>query len=431
MKAIGLTCGIGSMLVGARQAGFDIQGNIEWRRYYHRPDSQGRNTFQENFPGAIFPYKEEELTEEERARFFGADIALGHPECGNFSQLSNVNPDKSDDPADIPLFVDLVAKFKPRFFVMDDLPKSFRAFPISEYIDRLPEYDLFPEWISNYFYGNVQKNRNRMFMIGALKSENWAFVPNEFDHEVTIEKVLGDLPEPTVGSTFNHDKHTLTEFSSRSKSMATKGRGQDVTFEELREYVRDNPEGHIFKYITDTGAVKPRPGQARAYWEGHAHVLDGVSIQFHPVRCLPFTVRERARLQGFPDDFIFYGTNYNDQGEFNHEKNNHLVKQTGKAMPIQFCRYVSQQIAAHIKGEPFEANGQRLIKPNPYVNVAKMEYCQSTGYANQESACNACWMKTKCRIRYVKYGLGGPPGGQPDIFAPGDRVPLDFGEEPK
>ena len=91
MKAIGITCGIGSMLLGARQAGFEIEGNVEWRKYYHESDEHGRNTFRENFPGASFP---ERMTDEEFERFSNADLALGHPECGNFSQLSGANADK-------------------------------------------------------------------------------------------------------------------------------------------------------------------------------------------------------------------------------------------------------------------------------------------------------------------------------------------------
>src|SRR5262245_51859164 len=102
-KAIGITCGIGSMLVGARQAGFEVVGNVEWRKYYHHVDADGKNTFKHNFPGAIFKLKLEDLTSEELARMSNADIALGLPECGCFSQL---NPNKAavNDPTDIPLF---------------------------------------------------------------------------------------------------------------------------------------------------------------------------------------------------------------------------------------------------------------------------------------------------------------------------------------
>ena len=55
LKAIGITCGVGSMLLGARNAGFKVEGNVEWRKYYHAEDDAGRNTFTANFEGAAFP----------------------------------------------------------------------------------------------------------------------------------------------------------------------------------------------------------------------------------------------------------------------------------------------------------------------------------------------------------------------------------------
>jgi len=41
----------------------------------------------------------------------GCDLAMGHPECGNFSQL-NPNKKAVTDGRDIPLFVQLVAKLR-------------------------------------------------------------------------------------------------------------------------------------------------------------------------------------------------------------------------------------------------------------------------------------------------------------------------------
>lgn len=53
------------MLIGARDAGFEVVGNIEWRKYYHARDEQGRNTFTENFPGAFLVNKIDDLTPEQ------------------------------------------------------------------------------------------------------------------------------------------------------------------------------------------------------------------------------------------------------------------------------------------------------------------------------------------------------------------------------
>lgn len=400
MKAIGITCGIGSMVLGARQAGFEIEGNVEWRKYYHAKDEYGQNTFASNFPGALFKEKYDDLTPQDVERLMNPDLALGHPECGNFSVLNVANKnraEKAKDPGDIPLFCQLVAKFKPRFFVMDDLPGAFAAFPMEEYHKLLPEYDLFPEWISNYHYGNVQKNRKRMFMIGSLKSERWAFRAGEFEHKTTVADILSDLPEPAVRCNVpNHDLHADEYDCPRALNM--KGRGVKSSWHEAIEYFKNVPEGEKMAYVGPDDKTLYRIGFSKNYWNKHSHVMTGTNPAVHAIRCNPHTIRERARIQGFPDDFVFYGTKYKDDGRWTHDDNIHMSRQTGKAMPIQFCRYVSQQIAAHIKGEEWNCTDQRCLPSNDHIDDAKLWYCKNVGYSDQERSCKACWMQKSCDL---------------------------------
>ncbi|RPH72700.1 MAG: DNA cytosine methyltransferase [Myxococcaceae bacterium] len=418
LRAVGITCGIGSMLIGARAAGFKIEGNVEWRKYYHEKDAHGQNTFEVNYPGALFPNDRPTMTEEEFQRFSNADIALGHPECGNFSRLSGANPgqrEKMFDPADIPLFCELVAEFKPRYFVMDDLPKSFMAFPMAKYHELLPDYDLFPEWVSNWGYGNVQKGRDRMFMLGALRKEKWTFIPGEAVHSLKVKDVIGDLPEPRARGNFpNHDPADGTLDCFRALNLGRYRKKN--SWDEVKEYFRDKKGGFTLEYHPSEESKKERAargdnpmvkriGFLKGHWDGPAHVLTGGNASVHFHRGEPYTVRERARIQGFPDDFVFYGTVLNDRGEWSHDLNQHMVRQTGKAMPIQFCTYVSKQIMAHIKKEPFETTGERVNQPNEHVDEAKTWYCQNVGYTDQKKACGACWLSRRCAVRVDKYGM--------------------------
>jgi len=389
MKAIGITCGIGSMLVGARLAGFEILGNVEWRKYYHYRDAQGRNTFEQNFPGAVFKKSLAEFTPSELEMFTGADLALGHPECGNFSNLSGANVgmghDHRKEPMDIPLFCDLVARLKPRFFVMDDLPRSLDAFTMEEYHNKLPDYDLFPEWVSNWGYGNIQKNRNRMFMIGALRDEKFIFYPGEAVNTQTLIDVIGDIPQGTP----NHITHTRGGHSPRARCAALPDKFW--TWGEVAARFMEHPSGWSWTYKKPDGNEAVRIGFLRTH-EKYSHVLTGQNSTCHPLTGFPFTLRERARIQGFPDDFIFYSEKVDENGEWCHEENIVLVRQTGKAMPIQFCRYAAEQIRAHIEGQLFESSHERILKPHEHVNFAKQWYCKNVGYAaSQEGACSACW----------------------------------------
>lgn len=415
MRAVGLTCGIGSMLVGARQAGFDVIGNVEWRTYYHKGDAEGRNTFKENFKGAFMRKKVEDLTHDDIEKIMGVELAMGHPECGAYSTMNGTNAWRGDnapkvtDQGDIPLFTRLVAKLKPRYFVMDDLPKSFMAYSMKDYHEALPEYDLFPEWVSNYNYGNIQKHRRRMFMIGSLRTERFAFVPGEFEHNRTVEDEIGDLPVDLApgyrGNVANHDPHTVEKRCGRGLHMNFVG--HRPSWGDMKAWFENARIGETFRYHSPTGTVKNKPGWYKAKWEGPAPVIDGGSGHMHPKRNLPFTIRERARIQGFPDDFIFYGLKREPDGTWCHEDNIDLIKQTGKAMPIQFCRYAAKLVRASILGENLpEATGMRVIPANDLVSEAKQWYCENVGYAAQERACAACWLFSRCTIRSRKYGIG-------------------------
>jgi len=388
MRAMGITCGIGSMLLGARQSGFEIVGNIDWRRYYHLYDKEGRNTFKENFPGAFFLKHFHELSGDQLNDILGIDLVMGHPECGNYSQLNkNRNHDKTN-PADIPLFINMIAEIRPRYFVMDDLPELFCAVPMSYYVEKLPDYDLFPEWISNYHYGNVQKNRKRMFMIGALKEEEFVFTPGESDHDRTVSAVIGDI-DYRIGFLPNHEPINTTNYTRRGKHM--RFRDDQPTWAEVQDYFASKPEGHIFEYHGPDGIILKRPGFRKCHWNAHSGVLTGQNPDIHPLRNLPFTIRERARLQGFPDDFIFYGSVLESDGSWDHDRNNHMVKQTGKAMPIQFCRYVSGIIGASINLQNPVSTNHRKLTPHEKITAAKQWFCENVGYSLPITACDHCW----------------------------------------
>jgi DNA (cytosine-5)-methyltransferase 1 len=400
LRAIGIISGIGSMLIGARQAGFDVVANIDWREYYFAEDAMGRNTFRMNFPTAVFKRTKEQMTDEEFTRFSNPDLALCHCDCGNFSILSSANKSRDRklyDAGDLPFLTDYIAKFRPRYFVADNLPKSFLAFPIEEYHRLLPDYDIFPEYVSNWGYGNVQKGRKRMFVIGALKSEGFVFRANESPHSETVQSTLEDLPSPSVGSNYpNHDLHDDDAECYRALNLG--GYRNKNTWSEAIEYFKDKPTGFCLEYMNKEGKLTKRIGFSKNHWDKHSHVLTGGNPTIHPVRGNPHTIRERARIQGFPDDFVFYGTVFKPDGRWSHDDNLHMTRQTGKAMPIQFCKYVSDQIRSHIEGKEWSCSNTRLLPADPNIDSAKYWFCKNVGYANQRGACDACWMQKHCDL---------------------------------
>lgn len=395
LTALGLTCGIGSMLVGAQELGFRVFGNVEWRDYYRylvkRP-----STFTTNFPGAFLARGMHDVPPDLLPG--QVDFAAGHPECGRYSTLSYsvtkgaYGETRGTDVSDIPLFLKLVAHFRPRFFLMDDLPDSFSAFPMSEYVRILPDYDLFPEWVSNWGYGNIQKHRNRMFIVGALKSERFAFVPGEEGHNRGLKDDILDLLGFDDDREMKNHANVVPEYIP-GRYVNMRHYGDRPSWADIRSS-NQSFETNI-PYFTPDGKEKIRPGTRSPAWDGWCPVLSGGFNPIHPIRRLPLSIRERARIQGFPDDFVFHHDEagpdrktwepYNSDGQRG-------IKQTGKAMPLQFCTFVAAQVKAHILGDGWHQAPTRVIKPNDKVSEAKREFCRLSGYSNPEAAKRSCWL---------------------------------------
>lgn len=401
--AFGITSGIGSMLVGAHQLGFKVVGNVEWRDYYRFRTGQGSSTFMDFFPGAFMARG---LDDVPKNMLPGSiDFAAGHPECGRYSTLSHsvtlgtYQESRGQDVSDIPLFLKLVAELQPRFFLMDDLPDSFGPLPMWRYVEMLPDYDLFPEWISNWGYGNIQKHRNRMFIVGALKKEKFTFVPGEEEHGLVLRDSIEKYLDLKAGEIANHAFVDPAFVPGRYVNM--RWYGERSNWGELAELFRQGDWGTNLKYYSPAGEQKVRPGTTNPKWDGFCPVLSGGYNPIHPLRRSPLTIRERAAIQGFPDDFMFH---HDEEGPFRevwepyNSDGQRGIKQTGKAMPLQFCTYVADQVKHHMEGRPFVTTGRRILKPNPKVTVAKEDFCRLSGYADQAAACKQCWHRASCPL---------------------------------
>jgi site-specific DNA-cytosine methylase len=379
------------MLIGGHQDGAEILGNVEWRKYYSATE-----TFTKNFKAPIYT-KLEDIADALRKEWMDADIAFGHPECGNFSNLRVRKKAMLKDASDLPLFADLVLEFRPKFFAMDNLPKALIGFPIEAWEEKLGDlYNLFPEWISNYHYGNSQINRRRFFLLGARKEyEDYVFQPGEFEHTTHLGDVIGDLPDfediPEINHVHWPDSAILRGWGAHNFDLTM---GKDhVSLADFKKVIKDYPAKKNFAYYNRFGESKLRPGYSKIVLDNYSPVLSGGGSapdnHYRADTLNPLTMRERLRIQGAPDNFILDPLDYMRD----HKTYMAVYKQTGKFMPVEFCTYFYNQVKCYLSGkEHKEATGKRFIKHNPYIDEAKYFCCKH----ELGEACTACWLEGEC-----------------------------------
>lgn len=392
MNILGVYCGIGSMMIGSKEQGYNIIAGFDNRKFCYT------GTFEHNFDKPLYSdinelYSKEDLSD--------IDIVISHTSCGNYSKMGYIQGKDSyrkklKDKGDIPHFIEITKFIQPKFFILDNLPGAVNAVKPEEWNESFSNYDIYFELISNYNYGNIQKGRNRLFIIGAKKELGYVFIPGEIENNKVLKDVIGDLPLEDIEE-LNHI-HLPDDLKIGMKNTHINRNvnyEKNLTLGEWKEWIKQFPYGKRFQYISKMGELKHKPGNVLMNMNSHSMVVLGSASHgtglYRGDTFNPLTIRERARIQGCPDTFIFKPDKI--EGDYNRLKN--LRLQTGKYIPYEFTSFLTQQIKDFMEGKKIKASGKRLIKNNEDITRAKFQYCNRVGYSNKEKACKFCWIGCK------------------------------------
>ena len=255
-------------------------------------------------------------------------------------------------------FVRFVQEIRPEWFVLENvwgltsINEGKTQSMIEDCFRAIEGYDNITSsvlWASDY---GVPQNRNRFFMVGNRLGINFKF-PIIYETKITVEEAIGDLPSLQNGEMVDEAPYTLTlEEASPYAQLMRKGsdlarqnfvsRNNDLVIERYK-YIdqgqnwRAIPD-HLMQNYADKGRChsgiykRLRADQPSVVISNYRK-----SMLIHPYEDRGISVREAARLQSFPDTFIFEGPLM------------HIQQQIGNAVPPLLSKAVFQEILKQTK----------------------------------------------------------------------------------
>lgn len=338
-NVIDLFCGCGGLSYGFESAGFNILLGID-------NDEKALETFEANHDDVktICGDITEISYEKDIRPLIGGkiiDVIIGGPPCQGMS-LSG--PRKFDDPRNklYLSYIRLVEEIKPKAFVIENVPGLVGLFGgriKDSIIQKLSQlgYNVQYKLLTASEYG-VPQSRRRVVFVGMKTGEYEYPVPIE--DVITCKMALEDLPPIETGigeepANYISEPRNGYQKRMRERSKVVRNHIAANHSERVRMIISLVPDGGNYKNLPDEyrdsrnfnvawtrfSSEKPAP----TIDTGHRH-------HFHYKYNRVPTVRECARLQSFPDNFIFIG---NKTQQF---------RQVGNAVPPIMAEAIAAQL---------------------------------------------------------------------------------------
>ncbi len=403
MKSVELFAGAGGLAMGVSLAGFESLAVVEWNK---RACDTIRGNQSRGYPLVQdWPLREGDVRNFDWSSLpEGIDLLAGGPPCQPFS-MGGKHKAHGDERDMFPVTVELVRKLRPKSFLLENVKGLTRSsfanyyqyillqleFPEvarrsrGSWMEHLRElqtektsgglhvtgltYNVVPTLVNAADYGVPQK-RERVFIVG-FRSDlgiEWSFPKptHSLDALLYSQWVTGDYWE----------KHRIRpsrrpEMPEKLKSRIEKLQGELPPIESrpwrtVRDALIDVPDprdkaairfrNHSFQegarpYKGHTGS--PRDLPAKTLKAGDHGVPGGENMMILEdggVRY--FSVRESARLQTFPDGYVFHGSW------------TETMRQLGNAVPVALARRVAASVAESLAEaemrEPSRARARNL-----------------------------------------------------------------------
>lgn len=337
LNCIDLFCGCGGLSLGFEKAGINVLVGIDaWQDAittfnYNHINSKG-------ICADLSTLEPSEIEKELNGK--SVDLIIGGPPCQGFSVAGKRIVDDVRNKL-YKNFVRFVEYYKPKAFMMENVPnilsiggRIVRDSIVKDFSDL--GYKVVYQVLTASNYGTPQ-NRRRAVFVGFKNGFEFKFPERTVEKLITSSEALSDLPENSledgtsypIASNCDYQKlmrcnsskiynHQITEHSERTKKIIALV-PDGGNYKNLPEELQQTRKVHIA--WTRLNSQKP----SFTIDTGHRH-------HFHYKWNRIPTVRESARIQSFPDDFIFLGTKTSQ------------YKQVGNAVPPLMAEAIAKKI---------------------------------------------------------------------------------------
>lgn len=331
-KTIELFAGAGGLALGLERAGFEPLALIEI-------DKDAAETLKINRPqwkifnediAKISPLNLENFFKIERDEL---DLLSGGSPCQSFSYAGKRLGLEDARGTLFYHYAIFLQKLQPKIFLFEnvrgllthDKGKTFRTM---EKVFEECGYLIQKKILNAWDFGNAQK-RERLITIGVRKNladKIKINFPAPHEYKPVLRDVLKNVPE-SLGAKYSAEKKSLFEL------VPPGGYWRDIPEELAKKYMKScwnmagGRTGILRRMSLDEPslAVLTSPTQKQ-------------TERCHPLEARPFTVRENARIQSFPDDWKFCGSMHSQ------------YRQVGNAVPVNLAFEIAREIKIGLEG---------------------------------------------------------------------------------
>ena len=328
MKLLSFFAGAGGLDLGFQKAGF----NVLWANEY---DRQIWETYEKNHPDTVLDRRS--ITNIEASELPDCDGIIGGPPCQSWSEagkLRGINDHRGQLFLD---FIRILRAKRPKFFLAENV-SGMLAKPHAEALNRIKGlfadsgYRLHFKLLNAKDYG-VPQDRKRVFFVGIRNDLSCSFsFPEPAKKKVFLHDAIADLTNSAIPAREKNHTNGPRCFIPNHEYMIGGFSSMFLSRNRVRSW--EEPSFTI------------QAGGRHAPLHPQAPKMEKIApdqFRFVPKKEALYrrmSVREAARIQTFPDDFIFY-----------YELLAAGYKMVGNAVPVTLAQQMALAIKHALKKE--------------------------------------------------------------------------------